>query len=135
MAVYRQTIYSVSNITSKLPEQMGTGAPVEVGTRGTVGSLLKKEIEYFRRLEVDCCGSSVQPQRHVQDFTSTGIKSWPSFRFLNLTWRRKKRRGGTGSGVRPGMCSMVEVSDSHRLGEFPRFSYRNLRADMKEFEV
>lgn len=132
--MYRQTLYSVSNITSKLPEKMGTSAPVEVGTRGTVGSLLKKEIEYFRRLEVDCCGSSVQSQRHVQDFASSGSNSWPSLRFLTMTWKRKKRRSSCGTAVRPGMCSMVEVADSHRLSEIPRFSYRNLRADMKEFE-
>ncbi|KAL3522027.1 hypothetical protein ACH5RR_014861 [Cinchona calisaya] len=127
--MYRQTVYSVNNITSKFPEKMGcTSAPVEVGTRGTVGSLLKKEIEYFRRLEVDCCGSSVQSQRHVQDFPSSdSSSSWPSFRFLMMTWRRKKRRGS--NGVRQGMCSTVDVTDSQR------FSYRNLRADMKEFEI
>ncbi|KAL3519497.1 hypothetical protein ACH5RR_017646 [Cinchona calisaya] len=133
--MYRQTIYSVGNMTSKFPEKMGTGAPVEVGTRGTVGSLLKKEIEYFRRLEVDCSGSSVQPQRHVEDFTSAGSSSWPRFRFLALTWKRKKRKGGIGAGVRPGMCSMVEVSNTHRLSEIPGFRYRNLRAEMKEYEV
>lgn len=133
-AMYRQTIYSVGDMNSRFPEKMGAGTPVEVGTRGTVGSLLKKEIEYFRRLEVDSCGSSAQPQRRAQDFTSTGSNTWPSFKFLTMKWRRKKRRGSAGTSVRPGMCSMVEVAKSHRLSEISRFSYRNLRADMKEFE-
>ncbi|KAD2132538.1 hypothetical protein E3N88_27473 [Mikania micrantha] len=31
---------------------MATEAPIKIGTKGTVGSLMMKEIEYFNRLEV-----------------------------------------------------------------------------------
>lgn len=115
---------------------MGAIAPVEVGTRGTIGSLLKKEIEYFTRLEIDCIGSSSQRKNVQVEFPSTSANSWPNFRFLNMTyWKRKKRRGSSNSttGIRPaGICSMVEVEDSH---EIPGFSYRNLRVDSKEFDI
>ncbi|CAI9087808.1 OLC1v1021983C1 [Oldenlandia corymbosa var. corymbosa] len=116
-------------------------APLEVGTRGTVGSLLKKEIEYFRRLQLDCCGTcahqSHHQHRHVPEMASNASKSWTSFRFL--PWKRKKRRGinvnaaSTSSGiVRPGICSMVEVVNSRRWNDAPSFGYKNLRADMEE---
>lgn len=151
--MYRQSPYSFNNITDKKMSTTARArglalAPVEVGTRGTVGSLLKKEIDYFRRLEeVDGCCSTSRP-RNVPETTSTS-SSRPSFRFpglslnlnLNLTtwnWRRKKRRcsNGGGGGVRPaGICSIVEVADTHRLNEIPGFSYRNLRIDSNEFEI
>lgn len=152
--MYRQSLYSFNNINiSQIPDKkMGTTAraralaPVEVGTRGTVGSLLKKEIDYFRRLEeVDGCSTS-RPRNVPETTSNSASSSRPSFRFpslnlnLNLTawnWRRKKRRcSNGGGGVRPaGMCSIVEVADTHRLNEIPGFSYRNLRIDSKEFEI
>ncbi|CAK9146836.1 unnamed protein product [Ilex paraguariensis] len=121
-----------STITSKLPEKMSTAAPVEVGTRGTVGSLLKKELEYFRRLELDRCESSIKPERQSVDMASSGGNPWPSFGFLTVSWRRKKRRG---SAFLPRVCSAVEVAESYQMNGISKFSYRNLKADVKNCEI
>ncbi|KAK3024839.1 hypothetical protein RJ639_045056 [Escallonia herrerae] len=111
---------------------MGATAPVEVGTRGTVGSLVMQEIEYFRRFELDRCGSSaMKPGMHVLEAapSSSGRYSWPSFGFLMMVRRRRKRRG---SGFLPGVCSVVEVAENHRTNGIPGFNYRNLKADVQE---
>ncbi|KAA8515488.1 hypothetical protein F0562_018901 [Nyssa sinensis] len=110
---------------------MEAKVPVEVGTRGTVRSLVMKEIEYFSKLELDCHGSFRKPQEHVVNLASRSGNSWPSFGFRVMTCRRKKRRG---SGFLPSICSQVEVADSHQLNGIPGFSYRNLKADVKKFE-
>ncbi|CAK9187779.1 unnamed protein product [Ilex paraguariensis] len=111
---------------------MSATAPIEVGARGTVGSLLRKEIEYFRRLDLDPCGSSIRPQRHSVDMASTGGKSWPSFGFLMRVWRKRKRRC---SGYLPRVCSAVEVAESYLLNGVSGFSYWNLKADMESYEI
>ncbi|KAL6270503.1 hypothetical protein ACE6H2_027414 [Prunus campanulata] len=40
-----------STIANRDAAKMAAYAPVEIGTRGTVGSLIMKEIEHFSRLE------------------------------------------------------------------------------------
>ena len=43
--------YKASSVTSHLPEKMAAAtAPVAIGTRGTIGSLVRKEIDYFTKL-------------------------------------------------------------------------------------
>ncbi|CAL5344544.1 unnamed protein product [Camellia sinensis] len=112
---------------------MGSTTLVEVGTRGTVASLVMKEIEYFSRLELDRHGSSRKPQeQHKMDVgSSKGTSTRPSFGFLAMTWRRKRRRG---NGLRPRMCSVVEVEDSHQFNGIPGFHYRNLKSEVKKYE-
>lgn len=119
---------------------MGATTPVEVGTRGTVASLVMKEIEYFRGLELD----SRKPQEHVagvgvassssssSSSTRSSSSFLPSFGFFVMTWRRKKRRSS--GGFVPSMCSTVEVEDN-RLNGIPGFTYRNLKADVKKYEL
>ncbi|GFS29876.1 BTB/POZ domain-containing protein [Actinidia rufa] len=105
---------------------MGTTTPVEVGTRGTVASLVMKEIEYFRGLP--------RPREHMVaamgGSSRSNSNSWLSFGFVGMTWRRKKRRGG--GGLLPRMCSAVEVDDMNGISGF---SYRNLKADVKKYEL
>lgn len=103
--------------------------PLEVGTRGTIGSLLKREIEYFRKVEPE-----PSERTRVEETASASSRrgSWPSFRFSISSWRKKKRRN---SGIRPGICSAVEVADTGRLDEIPGFGYLNLRADSERFHV
>ncbi|XP_004232725.1 uncharacterized protein [Solanum lycopersicum] len=127
-------LYRARSITSRFSDKMSTSVPVEVGTRGTIGSLLKKEIEYFRKVEVDSCkgSSNNKSQKNSVEIDSCGGNSWPSFGFLMMKWKKKKRRG-TGGGL-PAMCSMVEVSESCKMNEIPGFSYRNLKVDSKRFE-
>ncbi|KAL0305911.1 UNVERIFIED_CONTAM: hypothetical protein Sradi_6008400 [Sesamum radiatum] len=109
---------------------MAGRVPLEVGTRGTIGSLLKREIEYFRKLELECVESRMASERSSEEMAPGGRYSWPSFKFSMGSWRRKKRRN---SGIRPGICSMVEVADSQGLNQIPGFSYQNLRADSNRF--
>lgn len=137
-----------------LPEKMGGGdpIPIEIGARGTIGNLVMKEIEYFRRLEAGSCGdsddhgkcstkNSLKPdKKHRGDGSSS--KFWPSFGFLSITWRKAKRKGGgSGSGrFLPKMCNVVDVAENrhhnhHRLSRIPSFSYRNLKDDINQFEV
>ncbi|XP_051125191.1 uncharacterized protein LOC127247405 [Andrographis paniculata] len=112
---------------------MATGRiPLEVGTRGTIGSLLKREIEYFRKLDTEPGDSKMNSDRQCQEMKMDGCPSWPSFRFSRVPWKRKKRRS---SGITPGICSLVEVANSPRLDEIPGFSYQNLRADSKRYDV
>ncbi|XAR53778.1 hypothetical protein NMG60_11022459 [Bertholletia excelsa] len=97
---------------------MAATAPLEIGTRGTMGSLVMKEIEYFRRLELE--GIRGRSNR----------KPWRSFGVLVMGWKRKKRQG---SGVPlPSMCSTVDVSQIPRSTEMPGFSYRNLKEEAKK---
>ncbi|CAN4083813.1 unnamed protein product [Withania somnifera] len=127
-------LYRARSITNRFSDKMSTSVPVEVGTRGTVGSLLKKEIEYFRKIELDCSkgSSSNKSEKISAGIDSGGGNSWPSFGFLTMKWKKKKRRG-TGGGL-PAMCSVVEVSESCKMNEIPGFSYRNLKVDSKRFE-
>lgn len=109
--------------------------PIDIGTCGTVGSLLKIEIDYFRRIEVERVNSCMNVERNLEETTSTGRRnSWRGLRsLLVLPWRRKKRRN---SGIRSaGMCATVDVAENPRLGEIPGFSYQNLRADSNRFDV
>ncbi|XP_055805229.1 uncharacterized protein LOC129874032 [Solanum dulcamara] len=127
-------LYRARSITSRFSDKMSTSVPVEVGTRGTIGSLLKKEIEYFKKVELDCSKGSCnnKSQKNSVEIDSGGGNSWPSFGFLTMKWKKKKRRG-TGGGL-PAMCSMVEVSESCKMNDIPGFSYRNLKVDSKRFE-
>ncbi|CAL4925978.1 unnamed protein product [Urochloa decumbens] len=79
---------------------MAAPAPVEVGSQGTVGSLVLREVEYFRR--VDATGS------HGKKSSSTRSSD-------NKQTRKKKGGGGgagNGSSFLPRMCSSAEVADS-----------------------
>ncbi|CAN4078327.1 unnamed protein product [Withania somnifera] len=127
-------LFRARSITSRFSDKMTASVPVEVGTRGTVGSLLKKEIEYFRKIELDCSkgSSNNKSKKSSVEIDTGGGNSWPSFGFLTMKWKNKKRRC-TGCGL-PATCSMVEVSESCKMNEIPGFSYRNLKVDSKRFE-
>ncbi|KAG2684264.1 hypothetical protein I3843_10G067500 [Carya illinoinensis] len=120
--------YKASTNSTKFPEKMAAIAPVSIGTRGTVGSLVRKEIEYFGKLEIDPCESSQKPRGQIVDMASTSGHSRPSFWLLLMTWKRKKRRG-TGSHL-PNMCSVVEVAERNRLNRIPGYNYRILKNNL-----
>ena len=130
--------YKASFQATKSPERMAAAVPVEVGTRGTVGSLVMREIEYFSRIELDRhgSGSSQRSQAHVVDVASgsTG-RSRRRFWFLIMTWRRKKRSSSSSSSTfLPSICSVVEVADNHRLNGIPGFNYRILKDDLENMQ-
>ncbi|KAJ0047137.1 hypothetical protein Pint_04195 [Pistacia integerrima] len=72
---------------------MAAHTPVEIGTRGTVGSLIMKEIEYFSRLEVSSQGSSQKPHSHVEDIASSSSHPRPTIASALTTQKKKKGRG------------------------------------------
>ncbi|KAJ1428755.1 hypothetical protein SESBI_08860 [Sesbania bispinosa] len=102
-------------------------APVAIGTRGTIGALVRKEIEYFTKLELEIRGSSHKPHQHLVDM------SRPSFWVLLTTWKRRKRRGT--SGFISKICSVTEVAESNKLNKIPGYSYRILKNDINNFQI
>lgn len=137
-------LYKRSTSTNILiTEKMGTTAPLAIGTRGTVGSLVRREIEYFRRLE--CVETSKKPSPKNYVGISSNKTSFPTSRvktptlgsLLTMSWRRKGRKSNSTSSTSgsnnnsnsflPSMCSAVDVSESKKFGGF---SYRNLKVDM-----
>ncbi|PWA91364.1 hypothetical protein CTI12_AA090700 [Artemisia annua] len=66
-----------------------TETPIKIGTKGTVGSLMMKEIEYFNKLGVHTHKHTLQPpqeatkQRHSQ--------SKPKLDSLTTTAKSKRR--------------------------------------------
>ncbi|XWS12812.1 hypothetical protein CRYUN_Cryun37aG0122500 [Craigia yunnanensis] len=87
---------------------MAAAAPLAIGTRGTVGSLLKKEIEYFTKFELERRGSSWKPHGQLVEMDCRSGHSRPSFWLLVTGWKRKKRRGG--SGFLPRSLKMMSIT-------------------------
>lgn len=129
-------LYRASS-TTKFSENMAAAAPLAIGTRGTVGSLVRKEIEYFSKLELDRHGrQSGKPRGQILDMgscSSGNSNSRSSFWFLTMTWKRKKQR--ISKGFLPRICSVSEVAESNRLNGISGFNYMILKDDMKNFEV
>ncbi|KAK5826235.1 hypothetical protein V6Z11_A06G174900 [Gossypium hirsutum] len=115
------------------PHKMAASAPIAIGTRGTVGSLLKKEIEYFTKFELEGRGGSWKPHAHMVDMDCRTGHSRPGFWFLITGWKRKKRKGNT--GFLPSMCSAIEVAEKEQFNRIPGFNYRILQNDVHNFHV
>ncbi|XP_047180953.1 uncharacterized protein LOC124847488 [Vigna umbellata] len=102
--------------------------PVEIGTRGTVGSLLMQEIEYFSRLELNSNGwSQNNKSQTINMGSSVSTDSRPST--VSRVETRKKKRGS--SKLLPSMCSMVDIIDSSKPNVISAFSYKNLKSDIQ----
>ncbi|KAJ6727927.1 hypothetical protein OIU74_006045 [Salix koriyanagi] len=84
--------------------------PVQIATRGTVGSLVMQELKYFSQVE-SSHGSSQKSQPHVTVMASTSNQS-KTIPGSALSTTKKKLRGG--SRRLPRICSVVEVSDCSR---------------------
>ncbi|KAL9441510.1 hypothetical protein AB3S75_020078 [Citrus x aurantiifolia] len=126
-------MFKSSSFTTEVPENMAAPAhtPVEVGTRGTVGSLIMKEIEYFSQLELRSQDGSWRPQTHVTEMASSSSHCGPTATSVTTTQKKKKRRGNR----LPSICSMVEVLDKSQPIGISGFSYRNLKSDMKKLRA
>lgn len=105
-------------------------APIAIGTRGTIGSLVRKEIDYFKNFNT--CHPQFDPRRgnseentknsqQRRDRSSSRLSSW----FSKTNWRKKKRQSRGGKFL-PSMCSAVEVSGENQV---PGFNYRILKSD------
>lgn len=125
---YRLMMARTPHISGSVPHE-NTGAKpnlVAIGTRGTVGSLFKKEIDYFSRLELGTRSTcSSEPSRNPARSASSVKFSDPKIE-STINIARKKKRGS--SRLIPNMCAMVEVVERNQISGF---TYRNLKADLK----
>lgn len=126
----KQNMFKSSTTATKGSEEMAAHTPVEIGARGTVGSLVMKEIEYFSQLELSFQDSLQKPQSNKTDIASSSSHSKPIIGSVVTTPKKKKR----GSRLLPSICSMVEVSDNNRPIGNSGFSYRNLKSDVKKLQ-
>lgn len=109
-----------STTATEAPEEIAAGTPVEIGTRGTIGSLILREIEYFSQRELSRQGSSKKPELRITDLGSSSGHSRHHSGSVMANQKKKKK----GSWLRPSVCSLVEVADNNR--------YRNLKSDLKK---
>jgi hypothetical protein len=121
-------MYKTSAIAKRDAAKMAAYAPAEIGTRGTVGSLIMKEIEYFNQLELSSKCSSHKPWPPITSIVSSSSLSRPTFESVIKTHKKKKR----GTRLLPSICSMVDVADNNRPIGISVYSYRNLRSDVKK---
>lgn len=128
---YKSSVTAISIKTIHL-DRMAAPTPVAIGTRGTIGSLVKKEIEYFSMFEL---GNSQRPQPHFVNIVSgRGYStSRSSFWVLLMTGKRRKRRGN--NVFLPKMCSVAEVVESNKWNRVPGYSYRILKDDINNFQL
>lgn len=116
-----------SRVTDKMAATSNAAA---VGTRGTVASLIMQEIKYFTQLELDGLSSS----NKQSSGKLVSLASSCEFVGLNtgsvVNTSTKKKKGNKWN--MPMMCSTAEVADRNQLSGLPRFTYRNLKADLKK---
>jgi hypothetical protein len=116
--------YKFCNGTSKQFEKKMAKRPVEIGTRGTFGFLVMREIEYFSQLEL----GSDTPSWHWQ-LTPMGRDFRPKLGSNVATPKTKKT---VNNKKIPRMCSMVEVVEMTTHPNLTsRFPYKNLKAEVK----
>ncbi|KAM1041386.1 hypothetical protein ACFX13_031309 [Malus domestica] len=118
-------MYKSGTVVTRDTAKMAAYAPVEIGTKGTVGSLIMREIEHFSQLELSSQCSSRKAQPQLKDPVSY-LK--PTFESVIKPQKKKKR----GSKLLASVCSMVEVSENNRPTSISTYSYRNLRSDGKK---
>ncbi|KAI5433062.1 hypothetical protein KIW84_020377 [Lathyrus oleraceus] len=108
--------------------------PVEIGTRGTVASLIMQEIDYFSRVESNSQDRS-QSQRNKSQFTNVGSSHSTNSRSTIVSKVESTKKKRVSSKLLPSMWSMVDVSDGGRPNGTSAFGYRNLRSDTKKFQL
>lgn len=121
MATYKSST-SVFTIPKKMTAKT---TPVEVGTRGTVGSLILQEIEYLSKIELGCPESSCKLTKEVSTSNSSAMQ-----RLGSLPSKPKKKKRAGGSRLIPKMCDMVEIADNRQPKTIHGFTYRNLKAEI-----
>ncbi|KAF8030158.1 hypothetical protein BT93_E2556 [Corymbia citriodora subsp. variegata] len=104
---------------------MAATGPVAVGTRGTIASLVRKEVEYCHSLQQE---SSSPAQEQI-----SGRDSGMSFGFLRIAWGRKK---GKVVGVfHPSICSVARVEDSYQTNGKGGFNYTLLEDEFENVNI
>lgn len=93
---------------------MSAPAPVAIGTRGTIGSLVRKEIEYFTKIESDKLGSSQKSHPHFVNMVSSKTKT-SFWMLLKLKKQRPKTR------------SVIQVTENNNFNRIPGYNYMSLK--------
>lgn len=114
---------------SSITEKMTRKNPLEIGTRGTIGSLIMQEIEYFNQLEIN---GKRESRCQLQEKASTSSCSGQKLGSL-ITIPEKKKKGS--KRLIPSMCSMVDVAERNRQNLNIEFSYKTLKADVKTLQI
>ncbi|KAE9596353.1 hypothetical protein Lalb_Chr17g0348391 [Lupinus albus] len=123
---------STSLATSETKE-MAEFPPVQIGTRGTVGSLIMQEIQYFQRIELNSQGTSQINKSQMTEMGSSVSTTSRATTIASTLESTKKKRGS--SKLLPSMCSMVDVSENCKPNRTSAFSYRNLKSDKQKFQL
>ncbi|KAI0527345.1 hypothetical protein KFK09_002945 [Dendrobium nobile] len=97
----------------------GSISPIEIGTQGTIGSLLSQEIEYFKKIDTNHHRSHQKSKKVIQDMAS---KSTGSF-----NKKKKQSIPSNNGGFLPCICSIVEIRNAGGAG------YINLKTDCNKF--
>lgn len=128
----KQIMHKSSILAASVMEEIAEYTPVEIGTRGTVGSLVMQEIEYFSRIELN---SHDRSQKNKPQITDTGSSCSTDSRATNLSTAASTKKKRVSSKLLPSMCSMVDVSDKGRPNGTSAFSYKSLKSDTKNMQV
>uniref|UniRef100_A0A0D9VVR7 Uncharacterized protein n=1 Tax=Leersia perrieri TaxID=77586 RepID=A0A0D9VVR7_9ORYZ len=99
---------------------MAASAPVEVGAQGTIGSLVCREIEYFRSHGHGKSKSNSNISSNKQQAATGGGVGRPQSKVRSL-W--KKGAGVGGAYFLPSICSSAEVTEA---AAGARVRYRHL---------
>ncbi|WOH04207.1 hypothetical protein DCAR_0623616 [Daucus carota subsp. sativus] len=131
--IVEHVVYKSSTSSLSTMKRMDGKPPAGIGTKGTVGSLVLQEIEYFRQLEMKCREDlRKKPEPKVVGVVSTISFSKPN-PGARATMPKKKKKGS--SRIIPSMCSMVDVVEKKNQSNLrSRFSYRSLEADVKTLQ-
>ncbi|KAM0007745.1 hypothetical protein Hdeb2414_s0134g00807911 [Helianthus debilis subsp. tardiflorus] len=132
-------------------EKMGDNAAalIAIGTHGTMGNLLMKEIQYYKRLELDNGGdrrnsnvSSLDPDKKHGGSGSGGSAFWCGFGFFKTKWQRKQGNGGISQKFLPRICMMADATEGchnhhqrRHANKIPGFNYHNLEDDTKQYKI
>ncbi|KAK9077550.1 hypothetical protein SSX86_005887 [Deinandra increscens subsp. villosa] len=121
-----------TNIPS-VPSKIGADqTPIKIGAKGTIGSLMMKEIEYFNRLEVHSKKHALQPPKAAADHHGGRIKPKIDSVMTTVLPRRKKRSSRFISSI----CSAIDVAADNKGPKLVSgFGYRTLKADVRRLQV
>ena len=110
-------------------QMAGSTAPLAIGTRGTVGSLLRREIEYFQRLEHDPFSKKNAGMSKSSNADTHRSKTTLSS-LLMISWRKQRKRSSSYSSS--GSSSFLSGEEFDGM---PGFSYKNLKADIGRIDL
>jgi len=106
-----------------------SAAPLAIGTRGTVGSLVRREIEYFQRLEQDPFSKKYARMSKSSNADTHRLKTTLGS-LLMISWRRKRRSSSSYSSI--GSSSFIS---SEEFDGIPGFNYKNLKANIAHMDL